>query len=263
LKYLKLNVSDSHSERFNNAILLYKGGDLTGAEKIFRDLVNKGRGFKRDFDHSSQREYWMGMIRLEKGETEKAVDMFRKALKGSPGSPFALSYLYALTGEEIYEKKIGRYFDRIDAYYFIGRAFLKIRMFHSAVKYLSYVHETIPEYRKGNICYAVALAESGDNVSAYNILVESMKKRREPLMFEKEVIDVFRDRTMKQPDNGVAHFYLGQIYEQYGNFSDGLKHYLESRKLLGDRKIISSRIIEIKKKMIKRHGEGSEVILRN
>lgn len=257
LKYLKLNVSDSHSERFNKAILLYKGGDLGGSEKIFEDLIKKGRGFKRDFDHSSQPEYWLGMINLKRGAADKAADLFRKALKGSPGSPFALSYLYALTGEEIYEKKICKYFDKIDAYYFIGRSFLKIRMFHSAVKYLSYVHETVPEFRKGNICYAVALAGSGDKVSAYTILVEAMKKRREPLMFEKEVKDVFRERIKIQPDNGAAHFYLGLVYEQYGNFSDGLEHYLKSQKLMGEREIISSKITRIKEKILKKKGQRS------
>jgi len=95
----------SHSERYNRAILLYKAGDLDRSEVILKDLKNKGRGFKRDFDHSSRPEFWMGLIYIKKGEMKKAEGFFKEALKLSPGSPYSLSYLFALTGEEIYKKK--------------------------------------------------------------------------------------------------------------------------------------------------------------
>ena len=124
-------------------------------------------------------------------------------------------------------------------------------MYHSSVKYLSYVREKLPDYRRGNILYAVALAGSGDLINSYNIYTEVLKKRGEPVMFESQTIRIFRSRVEKQPDNGIAHYYLGLIYEQYGYFNDALEHYLKSVELIGDRDIISSKITEIKRKITK------------
>ncbi len=239
----------THSERYNLAIILYKVGDLERSEKILKGLMSEGRGFKRDFDHSSRPEFWMGLIYIKKGEINKAVIYFRKALKLSPGSPYSLSYLFALTGDEIYKRKMLRYFDKIDGYYFIGRAFLEIKMYHSAVKYLSYVNEKIPEFRKGNICLAVALFGSGDHVNSYNIYVELLKKKREPVFFEKETINIFRSRVDKQPNNGVAHYLLGQVYELYGNLKKALESYINGLNLIGSNKKISKKIEELKEKI--------------
>ena len=241
----------SHSEKYNRAIMFYKIGEYDKSEIIFENLIRERRGFKRDFDHSSRPDYWLGLICIERGNNEKAVTHFREALKLSPGSPFSLSYMFALTGEEQYETKIVSYFDKIDGYYFIGRAFLKMKMYHNAVKYLSYVHEKIPEFRKGNICYAVALAGAGDEVTSYNIYSEALKKRREPVFFEIETIKLFRSRVEKQPDNGVAHYFLGQVYEQYGYFQKALDSYMKSEMLMGKRESITKKIDQIKIKISK------------
>lgn len=250
LHLLKTRELFTHSERYNRAILLYKSGELERSEIIFKNLAREGKGFKRDFDHSSRPEHWLGLICIKKGDNKKAESYFRKALELSPGSPFSLSYLFALTGDERYEKKMFSYFDKINGNYFIGRAFLKMKMFHNAVKYLSYVHEKIPEYRKGNICYAVALAGAGDPVTAYNIYSEALKKRREPVLFETETIEIFRTRVEKQPGNGVAHYFLGQIYEQYGYFKKALESYIKSGELMGKRDIIMKKLKNIRKKIL-------------
>ncbi len=243
----------THSEKYNRAILFYKAGELEKSEIIFENLIRTGRGFKRDFDHSSRPDYWLGLICIEKGDSRKAERHFRKALELSPGSPFSLSYMFALTGDEQYEKKIISYFDKIDGYYFIGRAFLNMKMYHNAVKYLSYVHEKIPEFWKGNICYAVALAGAGDDVTSYNIYSEALKKRREPVFFEEETIKIFRSRVNKQPKNGVAHYFLGQVYEMYGYFEEALKSYIKSGELMGKRVSIIKKIDQLKIKISKNH----------
>jgi len=124
-------------------------------------------------------------------------------------------------------------------------------MYHNAVKYLSYVNAMLPEFRKGNICFAVALYGSGDKVNSYNIYVEVFKKKREPVFFEAETIAIFRSRVKKQPDNGVAHYLLGQVYEVYGYFGEALKSYSRSGELMGKRESITKKIDQIKIKISK------------
>ena len=251
LIYIKDPAKFTFSQKMNYAILLLNSDKLDESEKILEDLEKRDFTFKRDFDHSSQPSYYLGIIKIKRGDSEEALECFKTALHKTPGSPFALSRLFALTGDEQYLKKLERYFDRIDSSYLIGRAFLDLKMYHSSVKYLSYVREKLPDYRRGNILYAVALAGSGDLINSYNIYTEVLKKRGEPVMFESQTIRIFRSRVEKQPDNGIAHYYLGLIYEQYGYFNDALKHYLKSVELIGDRDIISSKITEIKRKITK------------
>ncbi|MCK5004242.1 MAG: glycosyltransferase family 39 protein [Candidatus Aminicenantes bacterium] len=249
LVYIEDPSKFTFSQKLNYAILLLNADKLDESEKILADLEKNGYGFKRDFDHSSQPSYYLGIIKMKRGDSEEALEFFKTALRKTPGSPFALSRLFALTGDELYLKKLERYFDRIDACYFLGRAFMDLKMYHSSVKYLSYVREKLPEYRKGNISYAVALAGSGDLINSYNIYTEVLKKRGEPVMFESETIRIFSSRVEKQPGNGVAHYYLGLIYEQYGLYREALKSLLESEKLMDQTEIIFKKIKELREKI--------------
>ncbi len=249
LDYIKDPTELTFSQKLNYAILLLNAGRFDESEKILIDLKKNDYRFKRDFDHSSQPAYFLGVINMKRGVPEVAIEYFKTALNKTPGSPFALSRLFALTGDEQYLNKIERYFDRIDASYFIGRAFLDLEMYHNAVKYLSYVREKLPEYRKSNILYAIALAGAGDLINSYNIYADVLMKRSEPVMFESETINIFRSRVEKQPDNGVAHYYLGLIYDQFGLYREALKSLLESKKFMKSENLLIKKITEVKLKI--------------
>jgi hypothetical protein len=55
-----------------------------------------------------------------KGNRSEAIANLKKALENNPGDPWALSHLGVLTGDSLYIKRIVRYFEQIDAEYFMA-----------------------------------------------------------------------------------------------------------------------------------------------
>ncbi len=230
------------SKKLNYAILLISAGKTKKAEIILKDLSLSTFKFKRDFDHSSQPDYYLGVIAEKTHDFELAKTYFMDALKKSPGSPYALSKLYVHTGNKIYYEKLNSYFDRITAEFFLGRDYFNIGKYLQALKNFEYVAEKIPEYRKNMIYLAVTLGRLNRLIPAYNIGIKVIKMRADPFPFKDDFIKIFRYRIKEQPKNPVSYYYYGYILELSGDYKAAIENYSKGLELKPGEKLFKKRI---------------------
>ncbi|MBU1996544.1 MAG: hypothetical protein KKF78_05255 [Candidatus Omnitrophica bacterium] len=122
LKYsLSLNLN-SHSHLFDLAYLYIENGQLEQAETIYITLMRNNKSFNRQFTQSSLVEFYMARIAEILKKKGKAIEFLQKGLKKNPGDPWVLAHLYVITNDAEYKDKLIRYFDKIDANYYIQSA---------------------------------------------------------------------------------------------------------------------------------------------
>ena len=122
LKYsLSLDLN-THSHLFDLAYLYIENGQLEQAETIYITLLRNHKDFSRQFTQSSLVEFYMARIAEIMKKKGKAIEFLKKALKKNPGDPWVLAHLYVITNEPQYKDKLIRYFDNIDANYYIRSA---------------------------------------------------------------------------------------------------------------------------------------------
>jgi len=215
------------STKFDRAVLFLEIGKLELAEKLLWDLIKENRKFKRDFSQCSDPFYYLGRIAEIKKNPAKAIKYFTHALKRFPGNPYILSHLKILTGKDIYRKKLLWYFDKLDAEFFLGKASLENGLSNQAVLHFAYVVKTIPEYRRGQIYYAVALGNINQIDQAAHYFIQAIEKRSDPVFFENEIITIFNTWAERNPDNIDILYYQAKILRLYGYFNQAHKILLK------------------------------------
>ncbi|MEN8153032.1 MAG: glycosyltransferase family 39 protein [Acidobacteriota bacterium] len=234
------------SEKFNYSILLIEAGKFYKAGNILKSLISDGNKFKRDFDHSSQPDYYLGIIDVKQGNNEEAISRFKKALDKSPGSPFSLSYLFALTGDQEYKYKLFRYFDRISGSFFMGRAFFNTGEPLKASEYFQYVVDKIPNFRKGLIYLSASLSRIKKYKYAFKYYLDAIKMRLDPVILKKDIITVFDKAADEEPWNGKMFYYYGIVLEQFGELNKALNNFSKGDKIMPGNDIIKKRINRLK-----------------
>lgn len=213
-------VTSDFSGRFDRADLEVQAGNLDNAERTLNALISEGHTFKRDIYQSSEPSYYLGLISLKRGDQQTAVRFFRHALDRSPGDPSALSCLYALTGQALYNGQLYRYFDEIDADFYLGKAYLECGTPVNAVEKLTAVIDRIPNFRRGLLYLAVALGKSGRIEEAASRYKEAVRLGLSSLSFESEIIFVFRQAAEKSPADSEKQHDLGLVLRQYGHYEE-------------------------------------------
>ncbi len=250
-------TSNNFSRQFSNAILLIEAKKLKKAEKILLQLFKKDYHFKRDFFISSQPLYYLGIIEEKRKNYNKAILYFNNALAINPGSPFSLSHMYALTGQEKYKDKIIRYFDKIDACFFIGKALLEIGKPQIAKNYFKVVIDYFPNYRDGLIYYAVTLGRLKNYRSAVFFYLQALKRRLDPIYFEKDILSIFKNWVKQENNNPISIYYYGQVLGQFGHYTQSIE--LLNKALLSSDKnnklIIEKELIKMRK-LLKNYKNG-------
>ncbi len=237
------------SKIFSNAIFFVESGKLEKGEKLLLELFQKGFQFKRDFFHSSQPLYYLGVIEVKRQNYNKAIRYFKRALENNPGSPFALSQMFVLTGNQEYKNKIIRYFDKIDADFFIGKALLELGNPQLAKTYFENVLKYFPIYRKALIYYAVTLGRLKEYRKAAFVYLKALKRRLDPVYFEKDIINIYRNWSFTEKDNPVPKYYLGVILGQFGNYKQAIEVLKEALALsnINNKKMVKVELNRMKK----------------
>lgn len=195
---------DSHPARFDLAALYMQCGRLDEAEMILNNLVREQRRFNRRSEQSSQPEFYLGRLYMQKKNRPAAVGHLKDALARNPGDPWALSHLFVLSGDETYKETLYRYFDDISAAFMIGKVFYDVGKDTEAVSYLRYVVKMIPEYRKAQIYLSLSLARSGEVEKAAKRFIKAINKRNDHVFHEQPVVRMFRDRLARNADNAAV-----------------------------------------------------------
>ncbi len=205
------------SARFDLAILYIANNKLDEAESILRKLIQLDYKFNRRYTQSSLPDYYLACIFKLRGNSTQAVAHLKRALHKNPGDPWVLSLLAVLTNDKNYEDRIFRYFDDIDAAFFLGQASLKTGRNEKAVQHFSYVVNRLPEYRKGLIYYSLALGAAGRYGQAAESYLTAMNMRRDPIFREKDIINIFMSWVRENPQNAGAKAYLARVSKDFGH----------------------------------------------
>jgi tetratricopeptide (TPR) repeat protein len=180
--------------------------------------------------------------------------MLSKARLLAPGDPSVLAYLYVLSGKPEYENTLIRYFDKLDAEFFIGKAFLETGRPERAAFFLSRLCRIIPVYRRGQICLAASLAGSGDWEGGAKIYFREHAGRQDPVFLEKEILAAFRKWSESPAASAQAHFFYGQALRLFGHYAKALEAQKQALLLAPGHALI--------KREIQRLGELKESYLR-
>lgn len=151
LQYISISPSLHPSARFDLGYLYLLNQKPVEARSIFKSLENVGYTFNRTFNQSSQPHYYIAKSYLFEKDWQNAMFHLEAALEKNPGDPWVLSGLFALSGKEIYRKSLFRYFDAIDARYFLGRAFLETGEPSKAMPHFLYVTQKVPMYAPARV----------------------------------------------------------------------------------------------------------------
>lgn len=139
----------------DQALEAYEAGRYEEAELLLTDLWRE-----RYVSVRGQPVYYLGRIAARRGRPEEAAAFMREALARAPGNFRILAQLAVLTGERSYAELLFRYYDRMDARFALGLAFLNNNMPEQAVAELSPVAAELPDARYVAVELEKALAGS-------------------------------------------------------------------------------------------------------
>jgi tetratricopeptide (TPR) repeat protein len=220
---IKRMKPQSPSETFDYAFLLTQTGRYDESIKILKDLDSAGFQPKRDQYQSSELLFYMARANALKGKTAEALQLLKEAAKRNPGDPYVLTYLAALSMSEAYRHKLFRYFDDIDANFYLGEADLELGQAGKAAECFENVVKKLPEYRKAKIYLAAALGRAGQMERAAEIYRQAIRLSPDPVFLESEILSIFKSLAEKRPHDVFAQYSLGAVLRQYGHFSDALR----------------------------------------
>ncbi len=211
---------DDPTARFDRAILMIEAGDLDGAERSLTLLRRESRSFNRIINRPSRPAYYLGRIAAMRGRRSEAVTFMSEALAQSPGDPAILAQLSALTGETRYAAALSRYFGELSALGFLAAAHLENGQAGQAAALFRQLVETLPEYRKGEILLAAALADDRRDEEAVAAYLGAMRKRPEPVMRIETIMPAFRRLAEGSAAGDAARFRYALALRQNGEYAE-------------------------------------------
>ncbi len=207
---------ETPSGLFDLGVLLLENGKLPQAKQMFSGLAEGGYVFNRQYSQSSIPGYYLARVFDLEGDKQTARKLLESALERNPGDPWVLAYLALLTGNAEYEDKLVRYFDKIDARFFMGREYLKAGKYGDAVACFSDVTRMLPVYRRGYVYLALAYGGVGDVVRGVEAYRKALALGREPLSHEKEILQLFRGYVAREPGDGERQKLLQTVTALFG-----------------------------------------------
>ena len=163
---LAIGSGSGASARLDRALLLVEAGRLDEAEAILTALEREGHAFESRPGSSSEPSYHLGRIAFLRGRPDEAVRFMRQALLRSPGDPAVLAQLACLTDDTSWADLVFRYFDDLDASFYLGRACLETGRAARAVESFGRLVTLLPDFVRGQVYRAAALGGSGRDIQA-------------------------------------------------------------------------------------------------
>lgn len=218
------------AQSMDRAVLLLEAGRIQEAERIFRELQESGYRLKRDDYQSSELAFYLARCAIRADQQNKAVTLLEQAIEDSPGDPSSLAYLKALTNRQEFETLLIRYFDEIDAAFYLGQAHLETGNPQKAVRYFQYVTAMLPEFRKGYLYLAAALAESNLYEQASVQYRKAIALSPDPVFFEESILRTFKELTLHK-STMLNHYSYGIVLRQFGHFREALEEQKKAMEL--------------------------------
>jgi tetratricopeptide (TPR) repeat protein len=210
------------SETFDQAFLLLEDGKPEKAEVAWEELLEQGRRFKRDYYQPSAPQYYLGLASIQRGDREAACRFLLEGLRSSPGDPYILAALTALTGDARYSRTLFGYLDDISAHLYLGKAYLLTGESGQAAVHFAQVADRLPDYRPAQIYLAAAKGLAGDEEAAASLYMDMVGGRPDPVLLEKPLLRIFKARSDKSPADVRALLEYGIVLRQFGHTKEAL-----------------------------------------
>lgn len=210
------------SETFDQAFLLLEDGKPEKAEVAWKELLEQGRRFKRDYYQPSAPQYYLGQASIQRGDREAACRSLLEGLKSSPGDPSILAALAVLTGDARYSRTLFGYLDDISAHLYLGKAYLLTGESGQAAVHLAQVADRLPDYRPAQIYLAAAKGLAGDEEAAASLYMDVVGGQPDPVLLEKPLLRIFKARSDKSPADVRALLEYGIVLRQFGHTKEAL-----------------------------------------
>jgi tetratricopeptide (TPR) repeat protein len=219
--------SGDRASQFDLGVLLLQNRQPDHARKIFAELIAADYHLKRDDQQSSNLQYYLGQCDLLENRTESAIRHFESGISQAPGDPWLLSYLIALTNKQEFHKQLFRYFDDIDAQFFLGKAYLGTGQPSKAADCFQFVVEKIPQFRKAYIYLAASLTESGQYELAATMYRKAIRLAPDPVFQEQQILQLFR-RIAEKQRTPYSRYSYGVVLRQFGKYREALEQQEEA-----------------------------------
>lgn len=207
---------------FDLAAVSLEAGRLERSRQLLEDLSEIDAVVYRGGRQPSLPGVLLGRVYVLQGDREAGRAALERTLERSPGDPFVLAELAALTGEKRYEELLDTYWGRLDARWVLGRTLLRHGRATDAMAALRFVVERLPDFREPQIYLAAALARVGLTDEAARTYLRASRIRLEPIVLGDEIAELFRRWAAENPARPEARFYSAQVLHQLGYFEEAL-----------------------------------------
>ncbi|MCP4660495.1 MAG: tetratricopeptide repeat protein [bacterium] len=208
---------------FDLGVLLLRAGRLEEAERLLEPLVEGRREVYRGAKQPSEPLFYLGRAVALGGDRERAVELLRGALERSPGNPFVLAELIALSDDPRYQKALLGFGSSLDAQYLLGQALLVHDRPREAAAAFGFVVRRLPEFREGRIHLAAALGANGRIDEGAEHYLEAVRELQEPILLSRHIAELFRRWAALHPDRPLTQLFAARVLHQHGRFREALE----------------------------------------
>ncbi|MEM7353697.1 MAG: hypothetical protein AAF657_23060 [Acidobacteriota bacterium] len=199
-------------------------GHSADAKRVLEKLIALDITVYRGGRQPSEPRILLAQTMALSGDRERAIELLEEALDRTPGDPFALTELIALTDDPAYQEPLARYWSALDAQYLLGRALLRHGRPEDAVRALGFVARRLPEFRDAKVLLAAALGEAGHLEAGARQYLAASRIRLEPILASPKITDLFRRWNQEQGDGRPeVRLYAAQVFHQHGHFAEALE----------------------------------------
>ncbi|HSE39208.1 MAG TPA: hypothetical protein VLH08_00460, partial [Acidobacteriota bacterium] len=179
--------------------------------------------FKRDQFHSSQPYYFLARSSWLRGNKSEAMNRLRIAVNQAPGDPWCLAALAVSAKDPDARKKLLRYYDAINAQFFMSEAGLQFGQPETAVSGLSDLLTQLGKSRRIKMMLAAALSRAWQFGVAAETYRAVLRQSLDPAILENEVLYLFRQMSENNPDDPEGLYMYGFVLRQYGYYTEALE----------------------------------------
>ncbi len=207
---------------FDLAAVHLAAGQLAAARALLEPLSDQGRSVYRGGRHPSEPLILLGQAEALAGDREQATGLLRRAHARTPGDPFALAELVALTADPAYQEKLLRYWGPLDAQYLLGRALLRHGRYADAASAFGFVVRRLGDFRDARVLYAAALGAAGELEDGARHYLEATRVRPEPILAGSLISDLFRRWAAAHPGRVEVRLAAARVLHRHGHFAEAL-----------------------------------------
>ncbi len=212
----------SVSADFDLAAIHLQAGQLEAARRLLEPLAEAGATVYRGGRQPSLPRLLLARTLALSGEQQRAVELLEEAHERTPGNPFVLAELVALTNDPTYQEPLLAYWSPLDAQYLLGRALRLHGRPQEASAALGFVVRRLPSFRDARVFLAAALGASGHDEDAVRHYLEATHDRPEPILAADDIVALFRRWAATHPERGDVQLTAAQVLHRHGHFEEAL-----------------------------------------